>query len=130
METLTFLVITSILVIILIFLLINFKYLIKEIRGICEQPRGYFMFGQMIILFFAVASFIGVFIYTLFKNNAISSMDLILTVIVGILGTVIGLFFGGRAEGHISQPRKEAVMFSGTKHNFLRVCWAMTYVTS
>lgn len=48
--------------------------------------------------------------YNRFINpHETSITDVFLTVTVGILGTVVWLFYGGRAEEHISKPKREAL---------------------
>lgn len=98
----------SIILIILIFFMVNCKYLLKELRNITEEPSGYFKMGQVMILLFVLFCFIYILIYKSFIDvEKVSPIDVIFTVIVGILGTLIGLFFGAKAEQYISESRKE-----------------------
>ena len=107
---LIYLFILSIILIILIFFIINCEYIIKEVRNITEEPSGYFKMGQVIILLFIIFCFIFILIYKSFIDiEKVSPVDVIFTVIVGMLGTIIGLFFGAKAEQYISESRKDFV---------------------
>ena len=109
MLSLSFLVLAIICLIILIFLMLRFEYIIKEIRKISEDPGGYFKFGQLIILFFAIISFLGILAYNILIPQEVSSTDVFLAVIVGILGTTLGIFYGSKAEKYISEPRRRVL---------------------
>ena len=110
MHSLIHLTILSIIFILLIFFMRNFNYIVKQIRKISEEPSGYFKFGQIIILFFAIFVFLSILIYNMFIDpKEVSSISVFLTVVVGILGTIIGLFFGAKAEHYITSPRRDFI---------------------
>lgn len=98
----------------------NYKPIIETLRNICEEPSGYFKFGQILIMFFVIFSFLSILLYDiLVSTRIVSSIDILLTVTVGLLGTVVGLFFGSRAEYHISKPREEAISDAIKRHRRL-----------
>jgi len=87
--------------------MVNCDYLIEKLRKITEEPSGYFKFGQTVILLFSISIFSLILIYNMFiKTRDVSSIDVFFAVIVGTLGTIVGLFFGAKAEYFISQSRK------------------------
>jgi len=107
MISIGILILSSIFLIILIFLMWNFQYIVTKTREVCEDPSGYFKFGQLAILIFAIFSFVSILFYNMFINHHETSIiDVFLTVTVGILGTIVGLFYGGRAEEHISKSKR------------------------
>ena len=111
MITVGTLILASIFLITLIFLMRNFSYIVTKTREVCEEPSGYFKFGQLVILIFVIVSFISILAYNMFINpHETSIMDVFLTVTVGILGTVVGLFYGSRAEEHISKAKREVLL--------------------
>lgn len=87
--------------------MIKFEYIVEHVRNISEDPGGYFKFGQLIILFFAVLSFLALLIYNILVPQEVSSTDVFLAVVVGILGTILGVFYGSKSEKYISIPRKK-----------------------
>ena len=110
MITVGTLILVSIFLIILIFIMRNFHYIVTKTREICEEPSGYFKFGQIVVLIFTIFSFVSILAYNMFINpHETSIMDVFLTVTVGILGTVVGLFYGGRAEDYISISSRVAI---------------------
>ncbi len=121
MISLQFSIAISLILIMLIFIMRNFENIVKNLRDICEEPSGYFKFGQILIMFFVIFSFLSILLYDIFVGTRIvSSIDILLTVTVGLLGTIVGLFFGSRAEHHISRPREEAVLRSIKGHQKIR----------
>ena len=104
-----FLIVSILILVALIFFMIRFDYIVNSLRDIAKDPGGYFKFGQIVILFFAVLIFVILFVYNLFFPRESSSLDIFLTIVVGILGTVIGLFFGAKSEEFITEPRRDFV---------------------
>ncbi|MBI5001917.1 hypothetical protein HZC31_00875 [Candidatus Woesearchaeota archaeon] len=88
-----------------IFFFARFEWIIKEARHICSLPSGYFKLGQITLLSFSVIIFIILLIHNLIIERETSSLDIFLTVIVGFLGTIFGMFFGGKGEGEVTKER-------------------------
>ncbi len=109
MVSTPFLIAGIICLLILIFLMTKFEYIILTIRKIAEDPGGYFKFGQLVIVFFVIISFLVILSYNILVPQEVSSTDVFLAVIIGIIGTIVGLYFGPKAEEFISHPRKELV---------------------
>ena len=84
------LIITCIALIILNFTLRNFKWIVKEIRNICKDETGYIKLIQLLFVLMIFGSFITLLIYNFFHRDITSKLDIFLTVIVGLMGTVIG----------------------------------------
>lgn len=82
-------------------------YLPKQIREICEKPAGYLKLAQLLIILFALGGFILLLLYTLFFNNEFINPDIFMTVIVGLIGTIVGMFFSESAMHQIEQEKKE-----------------------
>jgi len=105
--SITFLIIANIILIILIFFLINFKWCVKTIREICHSGNegGYTKFIQTIIVMVLILIFIGIIIYYIIDKQKVDRIDIVLTVIVGWLGAIIGRFFGERSMEQFEQKR-------------------------
>ena len=126
MELIQALLLISILLIVLIFLMTNFKWIIRELRDICQDEGGYIKLIQLIIVLLVFASFFVLLVYNLFYRESTSKLDIFLTVIVGLIGTIIGAFFSERTMESIKMDRdfKRKVMIEkkqkiGEKIEFL-----------
>ena len=75
----------------------NIKWITKEIRSICKDGDGYVKLIQLIFVGLVFASFIILLIYNLINPELTSKLDIFLTVVVGLMGTIIGTFFSERA---------------------------------
>jgi len=91
--------------IVLIFLMNNLKWIIKELRNVCEDESGYIKLIQLVFVLLVLASFFGLLIYNLIYRETTSKLDVFLTVIVGLMGTIIGTFFSERTMGSIKKDR-------------------------
>lgn len=100
-----FLLLLCVFLIVLIFLMRNFKWIIKEIRNICEDESGYVKLIQLIFVLLVLTSFFILLIYNLIYRETTSKLDIFLTVIVGLMGTVIGTFFSERSMESIKKDR-------------------------
>jgi|TARA_B100001971_G_C18112670_1_gene495083 L-cystine uptake protein TcyP (sodium:dicarboxylate symporter family) len=126
MELIQALLLISILLIVLIFLMTNFKWIIRELRDICQDEGGYIKLIQLIFVLLVFASFFVLLVYNLFYRESTSKLDIFLTVIVGLIGTIIGAFFSERTMESIKMDRdfKRKVMIEkkqkiGEKIEFL-----------
>lgn len=97
-------------IILLIYVLFNFKYLCNELRDICAEPSGYFKYGQMIFLGFTTFSFLILMFYNIFNEKIVSSLDIFLNITVGFLGTILGMFYGSKGIKYASESRKETLL--------------------
>jgi phosphoglycerol transferase MdoB-like AlkP superfamily enzyme len=95
-----------IVLIILIFVLRNFRYLCQFIKGIINEIRdiakpanmgGYLKLIQIIFILTLLGLFVLSFIYFLWNDNPVSPVEVVFTVIVGWLGFILARFFGERA---------------------------------
>jgi len=95
----------SIALIILIFLVRNFRWIIREIRSICMEEKGYIKFIQLLFVLLIFTSFFILLIYNLIYREETSKLDIFLTVIVGLIGTIVGTFFSERTTESIKRDR-------------------------
>ena len=96
----------------------NFRWFTKEIRSICENERGYIKLIQLIFVMLILASFFILLIYDLINTETTSKLDVFLTVIVGLMGTIVGTFFSERAMESIKEDRdrkRKAIIEKKTK---------------
>ena len=91
--------------IVLTFLILNFKWIIREIRSICKDESGYVKLIQLIFIVLVLLSFFILLIYNLVYRELTSKLDIFLTVIVGLMGTIIGTFFSERTMESIKKDR-------------------------
>lgn len=106
MTILTLLLLNLILVF-LIILSVNFKWCVNTIREIADSKNrgGYTKLVQIGITSMVIIIFVGIIIYYIIKPAQVDRIDIILTVIVGWLGTIIGKFFGEKAMGQFEEAR-------------------------
>lgn len=95
----------SLLGIILIFLIINFNWLLKELRSICQDESGYIKLIQLIFILLVLASFLILLVFSIVHEEKTSKLDVFLTVIVGLMGTIIGTFFSETTMESIKKDR-------------------------
>ena len=76
-----------------------------EVRKICEKASGFLVLGQVTFLFLSWGSFITIFIIFAFTQAEISALSLILTIVVGFLGTITGMLFNQDALKRTYQDR-------------------------
>ena len=107
MELIYFLSMICILLIILIFLMTNFKWIIKELRWICKNESGYIKLIQLVFIMLIFGSFFILLIYNIFYRELTSKLDIFLTVIVGLIGTIVGTFFSERIMESIKEDREK-----------------------
>jgi len=107
-----------------IVLLLFLMWLIKEVRNICEKPKGFIELTQLIFIFGSWGVFLLVFSYYLFFNSkeTIPILSLFLTIVVGFLGTIMGLFFSKEAlEEIIKKYELRGVRIFKEKKNLIKV---------
>ena|SRR3989344_5368 len=109
MELIGFLLLSCIFLIVLIFLMNNLKWLTRELRSICEDESGYIKLIQLIFVLLILSSFFGLLIYNLIYRETTSKLDIFLTVIVGLMGTIIGTFFSERTMESIKRDRDRKI---------------------
>ncbi len=93
-----------IIIVILLFLI----WVFKEIRDICKNFEGFIKFTQITFMLFSWIIFTSIFGFYLFynPNEKVSILNIFLTIIVGFLGTMIGLFFSNEALNELKRKLK------------------------
>lgn len=107
--TIRFLLVLCTFLIILIFLMINFRWSIREVRSICENESGYVKLIQLVFVLLVFTSFLVLLIYNIIYRETTSKLDIFLTVIVGLIGTIIGTFFSERTMESIKKDRDRKI---------------------
>jgi magnesium-transporting ATPase (P-type) len=105
MDLIISLSLVCIVLIIIIFLIRNLEWITKEIRNICEDESGYMKLIQLIFVILVLASFFILLVFNLVFRESTSKLDIFLTVIVGLMGTIIGTFFSERSMETIKKDR-------------------------
>lgn len=105
MELISFLLLLCLFLIVLIFFMRNIKWIITELRSICEDERGYVKLMQLVFVLLVLTSFFGLLIYNMIYRETTSKLDVFLAVIVGLMGTIIGTFFSERTMEYIKKDR-------------------------
>jgi len=100
-----FLLLLIIFLVVLLFLINNLKWIIGEIRNICKDESGYIKLIQLIFVLLVLSSFFILLIYNIMYKETTSKLDIFLTVIVGLMGTIIGTFFSERTMESIKKDR-------------------------
>ena len=94
----------------LIILFFMFKWFFGQVREICREPEGFIKFGQVAFIILSWGCFIIILIYYMVIKTQVNALDIILTVVVGSLGTIIGMFFSKEAveslKGKLKQRNK------------------------
>jgi len=75
------------------FVSINFRWIWKEVRNISENKGGFIKLCQLVFIILSWIIFVFILIYYVIHPNQVNALNIILTVIVGFLGTMMGLFF-------------------------------------
>tara|TARA_Y100000310_G_scaffold324825_1_gene387198 strand:+ start:626 stop:1039 length:414 start_codon:yes stop_codon:yes gene_type:complete len=81
----------------LIILFFMFKWFFGQVREICKEPEGFVKFGQVAFIVLSWGCFLVILVYYIFVKTQVNALDIILTVVVGFLGTIIGMFFSKEA---------------------------------
>tara|TARA_Y100000031_G_C8121897_1_gene338620 strand:+ start:74 stop:478 length:405 start_codon:yes stop_codon:yes gene_type:complete len=105
MDLISFLLLICTLLLVIIFLIANFRWIIREIRSICKDETGYIKLIQLIFVLLVFGSFFILLVYNLLFQESTSKLDIFLTVIVGLMGTIVGTFFSERTMESIKRDR-------------------------
>ena len=105
MDSITSLLLSATFLIVLIFLIRNLKWIISELRCICENESGYVKLVQLIFVILILASFFALLVYNFIFRESTSKLDVFLTVVVGLMGTIMGTFFSERTIESIKKDR-------------------------
>lgn len=104
-------------VFLLVVLFLMFKWFFKQVRSIAKEPEGFIKFGQITFILFSWSAFFIVLFYYMIYPRDVSVLDIFLTIVVGFLGTSIGLFFSKEAlermEGKVKKRGKVIRNLSG-----------------
>ena len=84
-----------------------FKWFIGQLRDVCKNISGYVILGQLLFMFLSWGIFLLILIYYLIYPEEVSVLNIFLTIIVGFLGTMIGIFFSDRAFDKIIKDLQE-----------------------
>lgn len=89
-------------------LILFFVWFLKEIRNVCDKPEGFIKFTQITFILGSWGIFLLIFGYYLLFNpkETVSILSLFLTIVVGFLGTIMGLFFSKEALEEIIKKYK------------------------
>lgn len=104
-QLISILLLSSIILIVIIFLMRNLHWIISQIRSICENEVGYIKLIQLVFVLLVFSSFLLLLIYNLIYKENTSKSDIFLTVVVGLIGTIVGTFFSERAMESIKKDR-------------------------
>ncbi len=91
--------------IVLIFLIRNCDWLLKELKSICQDESGYIKLIQFIFITLVLSSFLMLLLFSIIHEEKTSKLDVFLTVIVGLMGTIIGTFFSETTMESIKKDR-------------------------
>lgn len=105
MMLLTQLLLIGIFLIVLIFLMKNLEWLLKELRSICQDESGYVKLIQLVFILLVLSSFLVLLVFSIVHEEKTSKLDVFLTVIVGLMGTIIGTFFSETTMESIKKDR-------------------------
>ena len=78
----------------------------ERIRNICKDESGYIKLMQSLFVALVFFSFFILLVYTLFNESTTSKLDVFLTVIVGLMGTIVGTFFSEKSMESIKRDRE------------------------
>ena len=70
-----------------------FKWFFKQVRSIAREPEGFIKFGQTTFILLSWSVFFILLFYYIFNPYSINILNVFLTIAVGFLGTIMGLFF-------------------------------------
>ena len=74
---------------------------------ICKNVSGYVILGQLLFMFLSWGIFLLILIYYMFNQENVGVLNVFLTIIVGFLGTMIGIFFSDRTFDKIIKDLEE-----------------------
>tara|TARA_Y100000310_G_C20590362_1_gene767658 strand:+ start:320 stop:724 length:405 start_codon:yes stop_codon:yes gene_type:complete len=86
---------------------LSFRWFFNQVRDVCKRVSGYIILGQLVFILFSWGVFLTIFVYYLFKGGQVEVLNIFLTVIVGFLGTIIGVFFSEKAFEKIVKDLEE-----------------------
>lgn len=91
-------IIAIIIILLFIFGFFAFKWFLEQIREICQRTSGYLIFVQLIFVFVSCSVFLVTFFYYLIFSHSsqVDTINIFLTVVVGFMGTIMGVFFSER----------------------------------
>lgn len=98
------------LLLLLILLFFMFQWFFSQVRDICREPEGFIKFGQITFILLSWGCFLIILIYYIFNKTEVNAIDIAFTVIVGFLGTIIGMFFSKEALESLKGKLKERNM--------------------
>lgn len=98
-------ILNSLLLLIILFMM--FKWFFNQVRDICKEPEGFIKFGQVTFILLSWSCFIVILIYYIFNKTEVNAVDIVFTVVVGFLGTIIGMFFSKEALESLKGKLKE-----------------------
>ena len=70
-----------------------FKWFFKQVRSIARESEGFIKFGQTTFILLSWSVFSILLFYYIFNPYSINVLNVFLTIVVGFLGTILGLFF-------------------------------------
>lgn len=92
-----------ILTLLIILLFFMFQWFFKEVRDIARAPQGFIKFGQITFILLSWGAFLVILVYNIIVPRDVDSVNVILTIVVGFLGTILGLFFSDKALERMSE---------------------------
>lgn len=81
----------------LILLFFMFRWFFAQVRDICRESEGFIKFGQITFVLLSWGCFVIILGYYLIKPTQVNALDIFLTIVVGFLGTILGMFFSKEA---------------------------------
>tara|TARA_Y100000310_G_C20539578_1_gene742539 strand:+ start:219 stop:662 length:444 start_codon:yes stop_codon:yes gene_type:complete len=86
------------LTVLIVILFLMFKWFFGQVREICKEPEGIIKFGQISFILLSWSCFLFILIYFAIKpEEEVHVLNIFLTIVVGFLGTILGLFFSREA---------------------------------
>jgi len=80
-----------------------FKWFFNQVRKIARDPRGFIKFGQITFILLSWSVLILILFYYIFVPEDVNAVAIILTVVIGFLGTILGLFFSEKALERLTE---------------------------
>jgi|TARA_B100001964_G_C14109285_1_gene542993 hypothetical protein len=81
------------LTVLIVILFLIFQWFFGQVREICKEPEGIIKFGQITFILLSWSCFLFILIYFIINPEGVHVLNVFLTIIVGFLGTIMGLFF-------------------------------------
>ncbi len=82
-----------------------FKWFLTQVREICDKPGGFLIFGQISFLLLSWGCLILILVFFMYYDTKVSALNIVLTIVVGFLGTMIGATFSEAAIKKIYESR-------------------------